>query len=196
MVAASSNRRGSSPPCLLRGQGAIRSNRDMAGVRIDNRPANHQAVLQPIFSELGSVQIRYSLHAIFCFLLLACGSVVAQQAATSSPTKAPVEAVLTDRDNGTDVDLAPNTPLIVKLPSNPSTGYAWAIVGDPSPLKLQKAFFRKGKTKSGAMGVSGTEVFRLTASSAGMATLTLVYRRSWEYNLPPMKTFSVRVNVR
>ena len=29
-----------------------------------------------------------------------------------------------------------------------------------------------------------------------MATLTLVYRRSWEYNVPPIKTFTVRVNVR
>lgn len=142
------------------------------------------------------MQIRSSLHAVFCLLIFACGSAVAQQAASTSPAKAASGVVLTDRDNGTDVDLAPNTPLMVKLPSNPSTGYAWTIVGDPSPLKLQKASFRKGKTKPGAVGVSGTAVFQLNASSAGMATLTFVYRRSWEYNLPPMKTFSVRVNVR
>lgn len=142
------------------------------------------------------MQIRSSLHAVFCLLILACGSVVAQQAASTSPAKASSNVVLTDRDNGSDVDLAPNTPLVIKLPGNPSTGYAWTVVGDPSPLKLQKATFQKGKTKSGAVGASGTAVFQLNASTAGMATLTLVYRRSWEYNLPPMKTFSVHVNVR
>lgn len=140
--------------------------------------------------------IRSTLHAVSCLLILACSSVVAQQAASTSSAKAASGVVLTDRDNGTDVDLAPNTPLTITLPSNPATGYAWTIAGDPSPLKLQKASFRKGKTKAGALGGSGTSVFQLNASSAGMATLTLVYRRSWEYNLPPMKTFSVRVNVR
>jgi inhibitor of cysteine peptidase len=142
------------------------------------------------------VQICSSLYVVFCLFILACGSVVAEQDASTSPAKAASGVVLTDRDNGTDVDLAPNTPLMVTLPSNPSTGYAWTIVGDPSPLKLQKASFRKGKTKAGAVGASGTAVFQLNANSAGMAALTLVYRRSWEYNVPPMKTFSVRVNVR
>jgi inhibitor of cysteine peptidase len=142
------------------------------------------------------VQIRSLLHTVFYLMILACGSVAAQQSPPNSPAKAASGVVLTDRDNNTDVDLAPNTPLMVTLPSNPSTGYAWTVVGDPSPLKLQKASFRKGKSKAGAVGASGTAVFRLNASSAGMATLTLVYRRSWEYNLPPMKTFSVRINVR
>jgi len=142
------------------------------------------------------VQNRYSLLVIFCFLILACSSVVAQQAATTLPAKAPSQVVLTDRDSGTDVDLAPNTRLLVKLPTNPSTGYAWTVVGDPSPLKLQKTSLQKGKTKGGAVGAAGIAVFQLSASSAGMATLSFIYRRSWEYNVPPMKTFSVRVNVR
>jgi inhibitor of cysteine peptidase len=142
------------------------------------------------------VHLRFSLHPVFCLLIFACASLVAQQAASTSSAKAPSGVVLTDRDSGTDVDLAPNTPLIVKLPANPSTGYVWTVIGDPSPLKLQKASFQKAKTKSAAVGASRTAVFRLNASSAGVATLTLVYRRSWEYNLPPMKTFSVRVNVR
>jgi len=170
--------------------------RTAAGVCIDNFPTNHQAVRQSILSELVSVRIRSSLHAVLCLLIFACGSVVPQRAASTSSAKAASGVVLTDRDNGSDVDLAPNAPLVVRLPSNPSTGYAWTVAGDPSPLKLQKASFRKGKTKAGAVGASGTAVFQLNASSAGMATLTFVYRRSWEYNLPPMKTFSVRVNVR
>jgi inhibitor of cysteine peptidase len=142
------------------------------------------------------VQVRSLLLALPLLTAFVCHSVLAQQASPPSHARAPAGVVLTDRDNGSDVDLAPNTPLIVKLTSNPSTGYAWAVVGDPSPLKLQKTSFRKGKTKNGTAGASGTAVLQLSANSAGMATLTLVYRRSWEYNLPPMKTFGVRVNVR
>ncbi len=127
---------------------------------------------------------------------LLCTSVSAQQTA-SLQSKAPsTDVILTESDNGRDIDLSTSNTLIVKLSSNPSTGYAWSVAGDPAPLKLQKSTFRKSKAKNGMVGASGTAVFQLTASSAGMTNLTLVYRRSWEYNVPPMKTFTVRVNVR
>jgi inhibitor of cysteine peptidase len=99
-------------------------------------------------------------------------------------------------DNGKDIDLTTGSMLLVDLPGNPSTGYSWSVAGDPAPLKLQKASFHKGKTHSNAVGAAGTAVFRFSASTSGLANLTLVYRRSWEYNVPPMKTFSVRVDVR
>src|SRR5277367_6273942 len=108
--------------------------------------------------------MRSLLHAVLCLLIFGCGSVVGQQAASTSSAKAVSGVVLTDRDNGTDVDLAPNTLLMVKLPSTPSTGYVWTIAGDPAPLKLQKSSFQKGKTKSGTVGASGTAVFQLNAS--------------------------------
>jgi inhibitor of cysteine peptidase len=148
-----------------------------------------------MFYEARSVRTRFCLLVV---LLTFSGSIMimGQQASPSPHAATPPGAVLTERDSGTDVDLSPNSSLTVKLPSNPSTGYAWTVVGDPSPLKLQKTSFRKGASKSGSMGASGPAVFQLSATSAGMATLTLVYRRSWEYNLPPMKTFTVRVNVR
>ncbi len=120
------------------------------------------------------------------------------QQAASVPRAQPSSpnVVLTEQDNGKDIDFTIGSILLVKLPSNPSTGYNWTIAGEPSPLKLQKTSFRKGKTKDNAVGASGTAVFQLGASSPGMATLTLLYRRSWEYNAPPIKTFAVRVDVR
>jgi inhibitor of cysteine peptidase len=140
--------------------------------------------------------MRSSLFAVCLLLTLALASGVGQQTSAVSHPKTVDSVVLTDRDNGTDVDLAANQLLIVKLNSNPSTGYAWSIVGDPSPLKLQKTSFRKNTSRSGAVGNSGISTFQLSAGAAGMATVTFVYRRSWEYNMPPMKTFTVRVNVR
>jgi inhibitor of cysteine peptidase len=103
---------------------------------------------------------------------------------------------VTGQDNGQDVDLTTGGILIVKLKSNPSTGYSWTVSGDPSPLRLEKTTYVKNSQSSKAVGAPGMQVLRFGVSSSGMATLTVVYRRSWEYNVPPAKTFRVRVNVR
>jgi inhibitor of cysteine peptidase len=142
------------------------------------------------------VPSRSFLAAVTLLIVAAFASATELQTSDASHPKAVPSVVLTERDSGTDIDLTANTLLIVKLNSNPSTGYSWTVTGDPSPLKLQKTSFRKNTNKSGAVGASGIATIQLSASSSGIATLTLVYRRSWEYNVPPMKTFTVRVNVR
>jgi inhibitor of cysteine peptidase len=140
---------------------------------------------------------RPSLPILFLLMCLAASLAQAQQASSNTKAKAPSSDVtLTERDNGADTDLTIGSALVVKLPANPSTGYNWTVVGEPSPLKLHKSSFRKGATQGSSVGASGTSVFQFSASSSGMATLTLVYRRSWEYNIAPIKTFTVRVNVR
>jgi inhibitor of cysteine peptidase len=121
----------------------------------------------------------------------------AQQSSAGAKAKSSVPTVtITEQDNGKDIDLTTGAVLIVKLPSNPSTGYRWSVAGDPAPLKLERTSFSKGAPKSGALGASGISIFRLSASSAGLSNLTLLYRRSWEYNIAPAKSFSVRVDVR
>ena len=101
---------------------------------------------------------------------------------------------VTEADNGKDVDMSSGQTLQVKLPSIAGAGYAWTVNGDPTPLKLTKqSTQRKKSAKPGAAQVS---VFQFSASSPGIATLTMVYRRSWEYNVPPAKKFEVKVNVR
>jgi len=119
-----------------------------------------------------------------------------QSVASATSAKTPASTItVTDQDNGKDIDLASDQTLIVKLASNPSTGYKWTVEGDPSPLKLQKQSYRKS-AKSSAMGAPGMEVFQFSAGSSGIANLKLNYHRSWEYNVPPVKTFAARVNVR
>lgn len=133
--------------------------------------------------------------AIFIYAGRAAAAIPPQTGAAAH-TKASSDLVLNESDNGKDIDLIAGSTLVVKLPGNPSTGYNWTVVGDPAPLKLQKSSFARSKTKSGMVGSSGTAIFRLSAGSSGMATLNLVYRRSWEYNVAPVKTFTVRVDVR
>ena len=138
-----------------------------------------------------------SLHGCLavCLLLTFSAGPAQNTTATQKPNTVPA-ATLTEQDNGKEVDLSTGDVLVVKLPRTPSTGYDWVLTGDPAPLKLQKSSFQGKAAGSDKPGAGGTTVFRLSASSAGMTTLTFIYRRSWEYNVPPAKTFSVRVNVR
>ena len=134
--------------------------------------------------------------AIFC-LGFGIGAEAWQTASAKLPAKAESHAVsISDQDNGKDVDLTSGGTLIVRLESNRSTGYSWTVAGDPAPLKLEKASYRKNTASSKVAGAPGVQVFQFTANTAGMAMLQLIYRRSWEYNVPPAKTFSVRVDVR
>ncbi|MFZ0914739.1 MAG: protease inhibitor I42 family protein [Candidatus Korobacteraceae bacterium] len=104
--------------------------------------------------------------------------------------------VITDQDNGKDIDLPAGGTLAIRLNSNPSTGYSWAIKGDPSPLRLVKSSTKKNGQNSHVAGAPITQEFRLRAVSAGMASLTLEYRRPWEHDVAPVKTFQVRVKAR
>jgi len=46
------------------------------------------------------------------------------------------------------------------------------------------------------MGAPGMQILQFNASGSGMVNLKLNYHRSFEYNQPPAKTFTLRVNVR
>jgi inhibitor of cysteine peptidase len=131
------------------------------------------------------------LHLLLFSLMLVAQppqSPGAQQTSTSSVI------AIADQDDGKDIDLPAGDTLVLRLTSNPSTGYSWAIKGDPSPLKLVKSSTKKTGQNGHAVGAPVTQEFRLTAVSAGMASLTLEYRRPWEHNVTPAKTFQVRVN--
>jgi predicted secreted protein len=109
---------------------------------------------------------------------------------------APSVVIITDQDNGKDIDLPAGGTLVIRLKSNPSTGYSWAIKGDPSPLRLVKSSTKKNGQNSHVVGAPVTQEFRLTTATAGRASLTLEYRRPWELAAGPAKTFSVKVNAR
>jgi inhibitor of cysteine peptidase len=139
-----------------------------------------------------------SAVAIGLVVLTLCG-IIASQASQphASQTKgaSPI-IIVTDADNGKDIDLPAGDELVVRLKSNPSTGYSWAIKGDPSPLRLVKSSTKRSGQTGQAAGTPVTQEFRLTSTSAGMASLTLEYRRPWEYTAGPARKFHLQVNAR
>ena len=109
------------------------------------------------------------------------------------PTEMPVTASLSD--SGGSAMLIPGQPLVVRLPSNPSTGYLWTytVVGD-DVLHLDSV---SGVTAapSGMAGAPGDTLWSFRARGKGIAELNYVYARPWEKNAAPAKTFRLTVVV-
>jgi inhibitor of cysteine peptidase len=109
----------------------------------------------------------------------------------------PDEVQLEQEDDGSNVQLAVDGTLIIALPSNPSTGFSWAVT-PPEPVGLElegePEYVPPGSTTP-AVGAAGTQVFTFTATAAGETTLTLTYARNFEPGAAGEETFTVTVEV-
>lgn len=109
------------------------------------------------------------------------------------------EIRLDDTHNGMQKELTRDQVLFVTLESNPTTGYSWQVD------ELDQSILRQvgdSEYKSSApgnppvVGAGGTETFRFETVSVGNTTLKLVYRRPWEKDVPPIKTYTIQITVR
>jgi predicted secreted protein/N-acetylneuraminic acid mutarotase len=108
------------------------------------------------------------------------------------------EVYVDEEDANSQVTLELNQILVVTLESNPSTGYQWEAVEDPNSILEQIGEAEFKSSYEGAepiVGAGGWEIFRFKAVSAGQMTLQMVYRRYWETDVEPAKTFSIDVVV-
>ncbi|HEY9088844.1 MAG TPA: protease inhibitor I42 family protein [Anaerolineaceae bacterium] len=134
--------------------------------------------------------VKHFFIAGLALALAACG-----RAAGTAST--PAEITITQADAGKTINLAKNDILVLTLPGNPTTGYAWELQPAPDESVLQVAgepqFVEQDSTK---LGSPGAMVFHFTAVGAGQTAVKLVYHRSWETGTPPQDTFEVNVKVR
>jgi inhibitor of cysteine peptidase len=99
-----------------------------------------------------------------------------------------------ENDSGKTVEIVVGDELEIVLPRNPTTGYVWEVSSlDSSILKLDSSDFVPN-TK--AIGSGGLEVIRLHAIAEGSSEVRLIYHRTFERNVPPLKTFSATVTIR
>ena len=97
--------------------------------------------------------------------------------------------------DGKSVSLSRRATLSVRLPSNATTGYSWAVAGRPAVLK------QLGDTYSGPSrpiaGAGGTQILIFRPIRTGRGVLRLAYRRPWEKEWrPPAETFRLTIIVR
>jgi inhibitor of cysteine peptidase len=85
--------------------------------------------------------------------------------------------------------------LVVRLSSNPSTGYSWTVRSGIRPVLalVSRAYVppRAGQP----LGAPGTAVLRFRAVAAGKTVLRLASVRSWESGGRPARTFTLHVTV-
>jgi inhibitor of cysteine peptidase len=125
--------------------------------------------------------------AALCILAAGCSLIVA------TPSSHPL--VVSDIDNGKSVTLAPGAKLEVSLSATSGTGYAWQIAGN-NPAVLQPLGLGNFEMPNAAPpGATGAQVFHFEAAAAGTAKLAMVYRRPWEKDIAPARTWSITVRV-
>ncbi len=109
----------------------------------------------------------------------------------------PGPATLTEAANGRTVAAAVGQVIMVRLRSNPSTGYSWA-----KPVLKGRSVVQSGKMKyaarpaRGMVGAGGATATAFKAVRRGTTTITMGYRRPWEKGKAPARTFAVTIEVK
>lgn len=145
--------------------------------------------------------MRHAAAAAPMMAVAALAFVVAQGGCGTQeqPDTTPPEAVkLTDGDDGKAVELRVGQVLEITLEANPTTGFGWEVLEVEGAVVEQQGekAYKPRETDGRRVGVGGWETFTFKAVKAGAAELKLVYRRSWEKDVEPAKTFAVKVTVK
>lgn len=97
--------------------------------------------------------------------------------------------------NGSSITLEKGQQMVLKLASNPTTGFDWEIVG-LDPAVLQQVGEVEYKSDSMLIGSGGVNTWIFEAVDTGGMNLQLIYHRSWEKDIPPIETFDLDVTVK
>jgi inhibitor of cysteine peptidase len=129
-----------------------------------------------------------TLIASCAWLILGCST--GEFAGETGPEEATV--LITEEQDGLQVNLGRGDFLLVRLESNPSTGYSWEIINNDEAIlrPLGDSVFR---ASSSAVGAGGTETFQFEAIEEGTSVLRMIYHRSFEEDEEPLNTFLQRV---
>lgn len=108
------------------------------------------------------------------------------------------EIRLSAKDDSRQIELTEGQVLVISLESNPSTGYIWEVEEADETILRQtgKIEFEPELHLAGAAGLLGApakQTMRFEAVASGRTDLRLVYRRLWEQDVKPARTFSLQV---
>jgi inhibitor of cysteine peptidase len=95
---------------------------------------------------------------------------------------------LTETDNGRKIKLKKGDRVVIKLFSNPTTGYDWEMQPNDH-FSVSKEFLAKD---SKVIGSGGTATFEVISHISGQkGTLLFRYKRPWEQSSEEEKRFSI-----
>jgi inhibitor of cysteine peptidase len=109
---------------------------------------------------------------------------------------APKEFSADISSSGKDITMTAGDTLTITLESNATTGYSWnenANIGDVTVVKQTDHKYQPPATT--IPGAGGNEIWNLKALKVGSSTISIEYRRPFEPNAAPAKTFTLTVVV-
>ena len=102
-----------------------------------------------------------------------------------------------EKDNGRTVKLAAGEFQELTLVENPTTGYRWHLLDGgavTANCPLVKDSYEPGHPQMAGQG--GIHRWQFQAAEPGACMIELEYRRSWQKDKPPERTFRIQVEVR
>jgi len=104
---------------------------------------------------------------------------------------------ITPESAGRTIELRSDQGLLVRLPSNPATGYRWSLAAAPADvLKLEGPPAVERNPAGAGMGAPGIEIWRFSLARKGQQTPRFDYCLPWESDAPPGRQLSFTVTVR
>lgn len=108
----------------------------------------------------------------------------------------PKQNVTVEKQSECPVQLNNGQHLILTLPSNPTTGYRWAIQDSAGGvLRAISPEVYTNPENSGLVGSGGQSTWRFQAFAAGNGRLRLTYQQPWEPEVEPAQTFDCAISV-
>lgn len=103
--------------------------------------------------------------------------------------------IVTDKANGKIVSLKVGHYLLVRLPSNPSTGYEWSLDKTDEKLLAPDGETAFDVADANLEGAPTIQTLFFKAKSIGKVALKLKYTRPWEKDKAPVKVYKITVNI-
>lgn len=174
---------------------------------VANNPNQLKQIGAPVIEKPNNSQLGGMEYQVFRFQVQSAGasSLEFQYRRAGQPNSSPPEKTyrihaqtltegslirLTESDNDATVRITPGNTLIVRLTTNPSTGYVWQVAQNNADL-LEPL----GNPVLEQIGTQA-KVFCFQGQSAGSSVLEFQYRRPWEKNQPPLNIYRLNVQVR
>lgn len=149
-----------------------------------------------------------SLLGLAATFAVALGPIACASPTDDDPVSSPSEEgdaedelkslAITDADSGKTVTVRKGQSILVKLSSNPTTGYKWAVASTDRTFGYPATDTFSGASASGPVGSGGLQKLTWKTNSplnmVGSHTVKLEYKRSWETGAPA-KTFTFTVKI-
>lgn len=129
--------------------------------------------------------------AALSLLLAACSS-----GAPVRQSESPL-FVVQPGESANAMSLKVNQPLVLRLPSNPTTGFSWVLVSPLDVLQSEGApAYEANEAPPGMVGAGGNQVWKFRALRSGEQLLRFEYRRPWEKDAAAGQISTYRITVR